>query len=86
MSSDDQYQFCFVKVLEVTQIVFKNGEYKRVKVVHETGYWHEQFSFNLFGNSEIFDSVEPGSKLFITVNVLLFPFDSRFTLVTLHII
>ena len=66
MSPVDDTVLCYVKVLTLQEETSKLGEiYKKVSVVQETGYWHERFTFNMFQNTPLFNSVDKNSKLCI---------------------
>ena len=67
MSNETNVELCYVKVLSIESKSHKNGVYKKITVVHELGYWHTQFSFNLFPSHPKYLEIHRQLKLFIKV-------------------
>ena len=67
MSNETNVELCYVKVLSIEPKSHKNGVYKKITVVQELGFWHTQFSFNLFPSHPKYLEMQRHLKLFIKV-------------------
>lgn len=43
------------------------GEYKKVSVKQETGYWLKTFNFNMFTSHKLYQTINTDTKLLIKV-------------------
>ena len=72
-----------VTVQDITPISGALGDYKRVLLLEEQGYWCQQFYFNLFDSNTFYPLVQSNMKLRIKVS----PFSKQFrTLISVEIL
>ncbi len=70
------YSLCFVKVLGVRDCTYKDGEYREVAVIEETGYWFNTFLFNVFPNHKLYPQLQKGLTLFVKVTYSNFAYSN----------
>ena len=75
---------CYVKVLASELKTHQRGVHKQISVVQETGFWHQQFCFNIFSDHPLFQSIDRYTKLFVKViNKFTVHFNATFDLVSI---